>query len=80
MLSDAYIGRLWAKHFPRRHDDQDSCQVCYGMCTIVKYKADLVREATYAESINRALKAAGIRIEEFAQVNAERARGLDSFA
>jgi hypothetical protein len=79
-LTNDELGRLWLKHFPMRHLDPDSCQVCYGIVAIIKFKADLDRRGTYADSIQRMLDGTGILEEEFAQVKAESARGIDRFA
>jgi hypothetical protein len=54
---DAEIGRLWHKHLPKRHDDLDSRQICYGILAI-SYEAALRDGPTDINTPNDALKAA----------------------
>ena len=76
-LSDAEIGGLWAKHFPKWRENQDSCQICFGICAIIEFEVAFRDGMTHAARVNDVLEAAGIRRENFDEIKSEKTR-IDS--
>ena len=40
-MEDQDIGLLWAEHYPRRKDEQESQMLCRNLCVLIKGKTVL---------------------------------------
>jgi hypothetical protein len=72
-LSDEEIRELWAKHFPKRHDDVKSQTLCEIFRLVIERRAAdyAQRQDEIIEEVDHEFAAVGIPRSEFYQVEKE---------
>lgn len=71
-LDNEDIGLIWARHYPRRAENQSSKSLCITLAMIIKQRAtSIFPQDDRADKLQRALAASGVPREQFESVEAD---------
>ena len=73
LMMNAELGRIWAKHYPNRHNDHVSSELCTLVCSLVRHLARIeIGCGTPSTRLANILNSTGIATEQFEEWEAEK--------